>query len=72
MGSFKGLKQLRRIVEDCLENKMYFVYHIKILIMKKEFEKDPTLREENWDRFRPKFKKKNVQTKEVKSKEKKP
>lgn len=30
MGPFKGLKQLRRIVEDCLQNKMHPVYHIKV------------------------------------------
>ncbi|KAK7853377.1 krr1 small subunit processome component like protein, partial [Quercus suber] len=29
MGSFKGLKQIRRIVEDCILNKMHPVYHIK-------------------------------------------
>ncbi|XP_044481887.1 KRR1 small subunit processome component homolog [Mangifera indica] len=72
MGSFKGLKQVRRIVEDCIQNKMHPVYHIKILMMKKELEKDPTLANENWDRFLPKFKKKNVKQKKVKSKEKKP
>ncbi|KAJ0046537.1 hypothetical protein Pint_05018 [Pistacia integerrima] len=72
MGSFKGLKQVRKIVEDCIQNKMHPVYHIKILMMKKELEKDPTLANENWDRFLPKFKKKNVKQKKVKSKEKKP
>lgn len=72
MGSFKGLKQVRRIVEDCIQNKMHPVYHIKILMMKKELEKDPALANENWDRFLPKFKKKNVKQKKVKSKEKKP
>lgn len=30
MGPFKGLKQLRRIVEDCVQNKMHPVYHIKV------------------------------------------
>ncbi|KAF4397190.1 hypothetical protein CsatB_027559 [Cannabis sativa] len=72
MGSFKGLKQVRKIVEDCIQNKMHPVYHIKILMMRKELEKDPALANENWDRFLPKFKKKNVQQKKVKSKEKKP
>ncbi|KAJ7954528.1 KRR1 small subunit processome component [Quillaja saponaria] len=72
MGSFKGLKQVRRIVEDCMQNKMHPVYNIKILMMRKELAKDPTLASENWDRFLPKFKKKNVKQKKVKSKEKKP
>ncbi|MED6168326.1 Ribosomal RNA assembly protein mis3 [Stylosanthes scabra] len=72
MGSFKGLKQVRRIVEECMMNKMHPVYNIKILMLRKELEKDPALAEENWDRFLPKFKKKNVQQKKVKSKEKKP
>jgi rRNA processing protein Krr1/Pno1 len=30
MGPFKGLKQLRRIVEDCVQNIMHPVYHIKV------------------------------------------
>ncbi|KAH9779878.1 KRR1 small subunit processome component [Citrus sinensis] len=44
----------------------------QILMVKKELEKDPALANENWDRFLPKFKKKNVKQKKVKSKEKKP
>ncbi|XP_022952886.1 KRR1 small subunit processome component homolog [Cucurbita moschata] len=72
MGSFKGLKQVRRIVEECMMNKMHPVYNIKILMMKKELANDPALANENWDRFLPKFKKKTVKQKKVKSKQKKP
>ncbi|KAI4347387.1 hypothetical protein L6164_008203 [Bauhinia variegata] len=72
MGSFKGLKQVRRIVEECMLNIMHPVYNIKILMMKKELEKDPALANENWDRFLPKFKKKNVKQKKAKTKKKKP
>ncbi|KAL0436127.1 UNVERIFIED_CONTAM: KRR1 small subunit processome component [Sesamum radiatum] len=72
MGSFKGLKQVRKVVEDCILNKMHPVYNIKILMMKRELAKDPALANENWDRFLPKFKKKNVKQRKVKTKEKKP
>ncbi|KAK8971265.1 hypothetical protein KSP40_PGU021056 [Platanthera guangdongensis] len=72
MGSFKGLKQVRRIVEDCIQNAQHPVYHIKTLLMKRELAKNPALANENWDRFLPKFKKKNVKQRKVKSKQKKP
>ncbi|KAL8222852.1 hypothetical protein R6Q57_020251 [Mikania cordata] len=71
MGSFKGLKQVRRIVEECMLNKMHPVYNIKVLLMKKNLASNPELANENWDRFLPKFKKKNVKQKKVKTKEKK-
>ncbi|KAL2523880.1 RNA-binding KH domain-containing protein [Abeliophyllum distichum] len=71
MGSFRGLKQVRKVVEECILNKMHPVYNIKILMMKKQLEKNPALANENWDRFLPKFKKKNVKQKKVKTKEKK-
>uniref|UniRef100_A0A7S1VR07 KRR-R motif-containing protein 1 n=1 Tax=Sexangularia sp. CB-2014 TaxID=1486929 RepID=A0A7S1VR07_9EUKA len=55
VGPLKGLRQVRRIAEDCMKN-IHPVYAIKKLMIMRELEKRPELANESWEKYLP-FKK---------------
>jgi ribosomal RNA assembly protein len=64
MGPFKGLKEVRRVVEDTMAN-VHPIYLIKELMIKRELAKDPDLANESWDRYLPNFKKRSLSKRRV-------
>lgn len=59
LGPYKGLQQVRKVVEDTMKN-IHPVYSLKALMLKRELAKNPKLKDENWERYLPKYNSKNI------------
>lgn len=73
LGPYKGLQQVRKVVEDTMKN-IHPVYSLKALMLKRELAKNPKLKNEDWERYLPKYNSKNISKRKEpkKKKEKKP
>eukprot|EP01064_Diplonema_japonicum_P015220 TRINITY_DN22976_c0_g1_i1.p1 TRINITY_DN22976_c0_g1~~TRINITY_DN22976_c0_g1_i1.p1 ORF type:complete len:314 (+),score=92.88 TRINITY_DN22976_c0_g1_i1:56-943(+) len=56
MGTWKGCKAVRKIVTDCMQN-IHPIYGIKQLLIKRELGKDDEMKNEDWTRYVPQFRK---------------
>lgn len=59
LGPHRGLKEVRKIVEDCMNN-IHPYFTIRTIMEKHDLAKNPDLRNENWEAYLPHYKGKNI------------
>jgi len=64
MGPYKGLKEVRRVVESCMAN-VHPIYLVRELMVKRELASDPKLANEDWSRYMPNHKKRTLSKRRV-------
>ena len=64
MGPYKGLKEVRRVVESCMAN-IHPIFLVKELMVKRDLAKDPKFANEDWSRYLPNFKKRTLSKRRV-------
>jgi len=69
LGPYRGLQQVRRVVEDTMNN-IHPIYHIKALMIKRELARDDKLCNESWERFMPTIPHKNTSKRKQPAKKK--
>ncbi|EZG76992.1 KRR1 small subunit processome component, partial [Gregarina niphandrodes] len=70
LGDWKGIKRVRKIVLDCMNN-IHPIYSLKTLMIERELARNEQMKNKDWQPYIPHFKKIRSQTDDVKVKKKK-
>lgn len=65
MGYFRDLKMCRRVITDTMNN-IHPIYNIKELMIRKELQNNPEMKNVSWEKFLPHFKKQNQKRQKLK------
>ncbi|KAK3733624.1 hypothetical protein RRG08_063294 [Elysia crispata] len=70
LGPHRGLKEVRKIVEDCMNN-IHPFFTIRTIMEKHDLAKNPDMKYQNWEPYLPQYKSKNISKRKQPLKKKK-
>ncbi|GFO03196.1 krr1 small subunit processome component homolog [Plakobranchus ocellatus] len=70
LGPHRGLKEVRKIVEDCMNN-IHPFFTIRTIMEKHDLAKNPEMRHQNWEPYLPQYQSKNISKRKQPLKKKK-